>query len=190
MSRIVCAAPVPLPEGDFYITEGQFYSRIRPDKLDEFFDVAIPEERTLAEVLLQDESAAVYHLDLENLGRLGDAVFVQPLLLGANYHKGHSEGKHKIIVQDVSARRGPWVLFRPSGSGEKTFYLQDMVSPGLAEPQFAGDVANPSKIRRRFLHLGDPQLIFRSFRDQGFTFVDKPMSKEHLRIVGYRKSRS
>lgn len=185
MSRIVCAFPESLPEGKFYITDVPYDSRIIPGKLDAFFDSAHPAEGTLAEILLQNEATAIYHLNPQNLGRLRGKNFVKPLLLGANYHNGHSEGDHKIIVQDVVSRRGPWVLFKPPGSEEKTFYLQHMVFPSSNEPRFEEEVANPLKIKRRFLHHGNPDAIFNAFRELGFDFVDKAMTKSYMEEVGY-----
>src|SRR3989344_4954288 len=158
MSEIVYACP--LPEGDFYITDIPFFGRIRPDKIDEFFGVAKHFEGSLVELLLNRESTVIYHIDFNYIGRLGDESFLRPVLLGANYHKGHSEGRYKIIVQNVFERKGPWVLFRPPGSNNKTFYLQDVSLPGLVKPEFGEVEVNPLKIRNRYLHRGNSSAIF------------------------------
>lgn len=126
-------------------------------------------------MLLENESTAIYHLDCENIDSLGDDLFIRPLLLGVNYHNGHSEGDYKVIVQNIPERKGPWVLFKPTNSIEKTFYLQHMAFPKLMKPKFEEEVANPLKIKSRYLYNGNPLEIFESFKESGFSFVDSPL---------------
>ena len=82
------------------------------------------------------------------------------------------------VVQDVTRRLGPWVLFAPPGSDERTFFLQHLVFPHLLPPKFEIQVANPLKIRSRYYHIGDPHEVFNEFRAHGYEFVDEVMPVE------------
>lgn len=177
MSKIISVHP--LPRGDLYVTEVPFYNRIRPECLDEFFSLPTMHHDNFVDLLLDGESIAVYHLDPDNVRYLGNpqtdpyaTPYVQPLLLCANYHNGHSEGDHKIIIQNIPDKKGPWVLYRPPGSHNSTFHFHDVVFPDQLEPKFEEEVANPLKILYRYLHKGDPLEIFEQFREAGFDFVD------------------
>ncbi len=155
------------------------YEKVPPEQLEEYMKKGEPINQTLAELLLSTDSAAVFHVDPTRTKTLGEQTYMEPLLLGANYHKAHSEGDHKIIVQNIPERRGPWVLFRPPGSDEHIFYLQHLM-PGIVEPKFEEDVANPNKHFGCFyLFCGDSLQIFEDFRSQGFDFVDHTMTEEH-----------
>ncbi len=108
-------------------------------------------------------------------------VFCQTLLLAVNYHMGHSEGKHKTVVQDVINRIGPWVLFAPPGSDNKTFHLEDVTFPGYAQPRFSDSVANPLKIKKYF--VTDEYNATAEFVKAGYSFIDTAMSdKERLEL--------
>lgn len=159
------------------------YEQIHPEERDKYFEAGEDFKDGLADLLLENDSTAVFHVDPKRLSYLGDPknpvkIFMKPVLLGVNYHHGNSDGDYKIIVQNIPERKGPWVLFRPPGSKEKAFYLQD-VTPVISDPRFKEDVANPLKIKRHYLYRGDPLKIFKAFEEKGFNFVDKPMSKEH-----------
>lgn len=127
----------------------------------------------LAELLLENESTAVYHIDPSRVDFMGRT---ERLLLGVNYHYGHSEAQYTIAVQNIPERRGQWVLFRPPGSEESTFYL-DRVGAHMRcyGPQFEDEVVNLGKIEHMFLYRGDPLQIFVDFQAKGFSFVDTPM---------------
>lgn len=179
MSEIISKDELPSPK---------WYSRIQSDKLDEIFAKAKKYPDSLVDLLLNNESTAVYHLDPTNTYCLGDKsnpVFIRPVLLGVNYHEGHSEGAYKIVVQNIPKRKGPWVLFKPPGSREDTFYLQNMILPEIWKPEFREEVDNVLKISKRYLHKGDPLDIFLQFQEAGFKFVDKPMSREYMEKVVY-----
>lgn len=94
------------------------YERVRHEDLDEYFRSGIDQD--LAELLLHNVSTAIFHVDAQRTDCLGDPedsalVYAKPLLLGVNYHLGSSEGYHKIVVQNIPERKGPYVLFRPLG---------------------------------------------------------------------------
>ncbi len=160
------------------------YDKIEPGNMQDYFKRGERTSDTLADLLLKSDSTAIFHMDPNRLAHLGDPknpvkTYMRPLLLGVNYHRGHSEGGYKIVVQDIPQRKGPWVLFRPPGSNEDTFYLQDVIFPGIVRASFSEDVANPLKIKRFYLCSGNPLEIFESFQRRGFKFVDQPMSEEH-----------
>lgn len=167
------------------------YDQIAPQKIDEYFERG--EEfisGTLADLLLDNDQTAVFHVDANRTQTLGSPedppaiTYMKPLLLGVNYHMGHSEGNHKIVVQNVPERKGPYVLFHPPGSRERKFYLQDVAFPRSCKPKFEEDVANPLKIRRFYLFRGDPLQIFRDFKRAGYKFKDKAMSERHYDNLG------
>ncbi len=167
------------------LPSGLTFFKIPPDRLDEVMTPGELFNRSIADLLLNNESTALYHLDPANTYNLGNNFYLQPVLLGVNYHHGHSEGDYKILVQNLPERKGPWVLFRPSGSMEDTFYLQDMVFPRNFKPTFSEDVANNLKINERYFHRGDPLAIFEHFKQAGFKFINEPMSQDHIDKVGY-----
>ena len=189
MVKSVIVEAKQLPEGSFYVTEVPYFDRVKPRRLGEFFNSFQSKQvynGPLSDLLLNNKSTAVYHLSASNIGLLGeDLKFVEPMLLGVNYHEGHSEGKHKIVVQNIPQRKGPWVLHRPPGSEEKTFFLQDMVFPRMMPPTFNQFVDAPLKINKYFLHRGNPLEIFESFKDAGFSFEDKAMTEEYMKKIGY-----
>lgn len=161
------------------------YEQINPKKIDEYFEKGKEFERNLSDLLLENFSTAIFHVCPKRLDYLGDSknpikTFMQPLLLGVNYHKGHSEGDYKIVVQNLREKKGPWVLFRPPNLNEDTFYLQDMVFPRIVKPKFEENVCNPLKINNFYVFRGDPLRIFEDFKRRGFKFVDEPMSEEQL----------
>lgn len=140
---------------------------------------------SLARLLLNSPATAVYHLSASNQRSLGihagEGLYIPQILLGVNYSGGaHSEGEHKIVIQDVATRRGPWVLYAPPGSHERTFYLQDVVFPHHVLPRFDESEDAPLKIRRRFYHSGDPMEIFKHFQALGYEFVDHTISEGRL----------
>jgi hypothetical protein len=170
---------------------GPSYGWVRPRELDAFFDAFDAQRKydgSLADLLLGNESTVVYHLNKSITNQFRGQKEIRPILLGANCHRGHSEGNYKIIVQNIPERKGPWVLHRPPGSEEKTFFLQDMVFPGMIKPKFEENQAAPAKVRKYYLHKGDPLEIFDSFKKSGFSFVDAPMTEEYMERVGYYNS--
>ncbi|MBS3116538.1 hypothetical protein J4421_02980 [Candidatus Woesearchaeota archaeon] len=167
------------------LQEGMSRWRIPPGELDGIVAQAARFSGTIARLLLDNESTALYHLD-PAIVTPWDDTYIQPLLLGVNYHHGHSEGRHKIVVQNVPERKGPWILFKPPGSTEDTFYLQDLTCPGVIEPRFEEEVANIGKIQQSYLHIGDPLAIFEQFKVEGFKFVDTPMTEAYRKEIDYR----
>ncbi|MCX6814268.1 MAG: hypothetical protein NTY20_01265 [Candidatus Aenigmarchaeota archaeon] len=176
MSELICKRDIPI---DIFEPAG-----IQFGNLDMVFNATKKYPGTAAELLLNNESTAIYHLDPGNTFCLR-AVYIRPIILGVNYHHGHSEGDHKIIVQNIPERKGPWVMFRLPGSKERTFYLQDMVFPRMFPPTFDEELKAPGKIKERYLHKGDPLEIFSDFKKLGFEFVNEPMSKEYMEEVEY-----
>lgn len=166
---------------------GHPYEQIDPKKIDEYFEKGEGVGRSLSDLLLENFSTAIFHVCPNRLSYLGGSknpikTFMQPLLLGVNYHKGHSEGDYKIVVQNLHEKKGPWVLFIPPNSNEDIFYLQDMVFPRIVKPKFEENVANPLKINTFYVFRGNPLRIFEDFKIRGFKFVDEPMSEEQLII--------
>ncbi len=155
------------------------YRQTTPAELERLFVESAPKEGTLAELLLNHESTAIFHVDPERTSEAGGHHFVKPILLGVNYHYGHSEGDYKIVVQNIPEQKGPYVLFRPPGNEEKTFYFQHLVFPGLFPPKFEDSVAAPLKIHHYYLFQGNPLQIFDDFRKAGFEFREQAMSEEH-----------
>lgn len=161
------------------------YDNIDPAKIDEYFENGENVDISLSDLLLNNDSTAIFHVSPDRVYHLGDpespiATYLKYLLLGVNYNNGHSEGKYKIIVQNIPELKGPWVLFRPPNSNENTFHLQDMIFPETTKPKFEGDVGNPLKILSFYLFRGDPLKVFKDFEEAGFEFVDVPMTEEHL----------
>lgn len=155
------------------------YENIAPAQLDEYFRKGEPVNQTLAELLLNNDSAAIFHVEPSRTRTIREQEYMEPLLLGVNYHKAHSEGDYKIIVQNIPERRGPWVLFRPPSSDEHTLYLQSLI-PGIGKPKFKDNVANPNKHFGCFyLFSGNPLQIFEDFKKKGFSFVDHAMPEGH-----------
>ena len=152
-------------------------ANIPPNRLDEYFEKGEWFNGTLAELLLQNERTAVYHIDPERTFFLGDVnEYYKQLFLGANYNgNAHSEGKYRIVVQNVQERKGPYVLFNPPGANERTFYLQSV--DRLFEPKFEEMCPVPGKILSWYLCRGNPLQIFEDFRNLGFSFKDEPMTK-------------
>ena len=64
----------------------EFINWIPPEKLEEVFSRAGEREIDCSELLLENASTAIYHFDPANFCSLG----IEPLLLGVNYHLGHS----------------------------------------------------------------------------------------------------
>ncbi|MCJ7816369.1 MAG: hypothetical protein MUP55_00800 [Candidatus Aenigmarchaeota archaeon] len=177
MSEIICKCDIP---SDIFEPAG-----IRSENLGRVFNATKKYQGSIAELLLNNESTAIYHLNPENTFCLGDSVYIRPVLLGVNYHNGHSEGQHKIIVQNIPEKKGPWVIFRPLGSEERKFYLQNMIFPRTFPPEFQEESDAPAKILKRYLHKGNPLEIFSDFEKAGFKFVNEPMTEEYLEEVGY-----
>ncbi len=155
------------------------YRQTTPAELERLFAETAPKEGTLAELLLNHESTAIFHVDPERTSEAGSQHFVKPILLGVNYHHGHSEGDYKVVVQNILEQKGPYVLFRPPGSEEKTLYLQDLVFPTTFPPKFKEQVDNPMKIHHYYLFRGEPLQVFDDFRKAGFNFSEQAMTNEH-----------
>lgn len=161
---------------DIVKSDGHF-QRISSGRFDDYFNEMEKFNGSVTDLLLNNDSTVVYHLDKNRINSNFPEPCLRPLFLGANYHDGHSEGDFKIIIQDVVNRRGPWVLFRPPGSNERIFYLQNMVFPHNFKPKFEEDVENPGKIDNFYLIRGNPLEVFDIFRAVGYEFVDHPISK-------------
>ena len=162
-------------------------ANLAPEQIDDFFAENHEVDEDLGTVLLENESLAIYHLNVNRYDQfftsddeqrreldtpIPSGKLLRPVLLGVNYHLGHSEGYHKIIVQDVVRGIGPWVLFHPPGSNQKVFYLQDMVFPFAQKPRFEESVANSLKIQHHLFFRGDPMRIFMDFEKAGYVFND------------------
>ncbi len=157
------------------------YDKIEPSNIDDYFEKGEEYQGSLATLLLENESTAIFHVDNDRTFKMGDQDYMEAFLLGVNYHDGHSEGDYKIVVQDVAEEKGPWVLFRPPGSDERTFYLQHPVFPGLYNPKFEKNVANPLKIKHFYLFRGNPKKTFEDFEVAGYNFVNDAMPEEEYR---------
>ncbi|MBI2106352.1 hypothetical protein HYT57_00030 [Candidatus Woesearchaeota archaeon] len=165
MSEIIYLDPVP--------------AHISQVDLERLFEREERFQGTLAELLLNNPATVVYHVDPETTYSHGDAKYVEQLILGANYHNSVDGGDHKIIVQHIPERKGPWVFFiPPPGSNEKVFHLQDLnLLTGVAKFQ---EMVHDSvaKIKRFYLHRGNSLQIFEDFKARVFSFVDKAMPEE------------
>lgn len=131
----------------------------------------------IAELLLQSPSTAVMHFSEPAEG--DDA---RGIMMAVNYHDGHSEGHHKIVVQDPShPENGQWELWVPPGSGNRTFFKRANLFSG--EPhEFESMPTNPSKIANFYMHTGSPDEAINDFLAAGFTF------NEELLTYGFDES--
>jgi len=72
----------------------------------------------IAELLLTTPSTAIMHFPKPDKSEIS-----QPIMLAANYHGAHSEGWHRIIVQNPKDREaGQWELWTPPGAQNRAFY--------------------------------------------------------------------
>lgn len=136
--------------------------------------------------LKNSPATVIFQLDKERFETYGGKKIYDTKLIAANLH-GHSEGGF-VIVQDVKNSIGPWVLDEET----QTFYLQDTTSPHLARAEFMNDAPNPLKIGRVYYGVLKPSTIMDAFNRSGFTFINKPMSRERWDIVeskGYLRQR-
>ncbi len=163
-----------LPKGDFYLGDYPSMDRIKPDRVKDVFDKGRPFESNFVDLLFNNLDCVVYHVDPSNIGKLREDSFIRPVMMGVSYRFGHSECKNKTLINDVSSRRGPFVLFNPPGANQKTFYLQHPYLPSF-KPEFEEYESNPLKIEGRFLYLGDAFKIFEDFKKKGYDFKNYPM---------------
>lgn len=128
---------------------------------------------TIAEILLQNPSTAIMHFE-----NPGDREEINGVMIGVNYHSGHSEGWHKIIVQDpTSPAAGQWMLWAPPGADNRTFYRRALSLDGQPY-RFEETPTNPEKIGNYVLHAGPSDEAVTSFEGLGFKFIDKLLSPE------------
>jgi hypothetical protein len=157
----------------FELEQGLDYS---PELLKEIGRLAaeVP-EHNLAEFLLGSdrEGTAVYWVGEGTIDPYVGSM--KRRLLGVNYTGAHSEGDHKVVVQDAEHKEGPWVLYAPPGTDNHTFHLEDDTMPRWNKPTYRDEPANPLKIREEYLYAGNPGQIFTDFQDMGYDFVDTPM---------------
>lgn len=132
--------------------------------------------KSIGELLLSNISTAIMHFEPPVQGT---NPLVGPMsrgvMMAANYHWGHSEGLHKIVVQDPSNQeRGGWMLWIPPGSGNTTFYRRCLVED--RPYPFENVPTNPEKIREYYVHSGPADEAITSFKELGFTFSDEFLS--------------
>lgn len=137
---------------------------------------------SIAEILLKNPSTAIMHFE-DPAG----AEEVNGTMIGVNYHDGHSEGWHKIILQDLSQpEAGQWMLWTPPGAHNKTFYRRALPFSLDGQPfEFESIPTNPEKIGRYVLHAGPSNEGINSFKELGFEFIDEilsPASAEYERL--------
>ena len=126
---------------------------------------------SIAELLLSSPSTAIMHVEEPQ------EEWARGVMIAANYHHGHSEGFHKVIVQDPAhPEMGQWELFVPPGSDNRTFYKRTSYRGSLYP--FEKVPTNPGKIDNFFVHIGKADAAIRDFENAGFKFVDEPMSEE------------
>lgn len=131
-----------------------------------------------AQLLLDKPSTAISWLDTEDVYEMDGCNWLAKVLVAANLHKGHSDAKHKIIIQDPKTKLGTWVLYAPPNSGHTTFYLGDPTYPDKS-PTFVKSVANPLKILNWYI-TDSPTLVKQEFVEMGYTFIDSPMPRAIL----------
>jgi hypothetical protein len=114
--------------------------------------------------------------------------FSYGVMMAVNYHTAHSEGLHKIVVQSPANHKiGQWELWIPPDSNNLTFYRREPY--GELHP-FEKTPANPEKVRNYFLHIGDPDEAMRSFKTEGFEFVDQSLAPEDYRSLAALSAKS
>lgn len=166
MSEIIYLDPVP--------------ANISQVDLERLFEREERIQETLAELLFNNPATVVYHVDSEITYSHGDARYVEKLILGANYHNSVDGGDHKIIVQHIPERKGPWVFFIPPNPNERVFYLQDL-NQLTRIAKFQEEVHDSiTKIKKFYLHKGNPLQIFEDFKALGFSFVNEAMPTERF----------
>ncbi len=150
---------------------GYDHSPSRPDLI----------SRSIAEVLLQTQSSAIMHFEPPvPSGNPLTEPSSKGLMLAANYHNGHSEGKYKIVLQDPSNPEvGQWLLWAPPDSDNKTFYKRASFYGSGNGYGFENSPTNPEKIHNYFMHSGTTDEAIQSFRELGFTFVDRILGADY-----------
>lgn len=131
-------------------------------------------EGTVADLLLATPSTAIMHFEEPQ-----SDLPARGVMLAVNYHLGHSEGQHKIVVQNPAERaEGQAELWVPPGSGNKLFYqrMSDPRSPYQFEPK----PTNPDKIKNYYVHIGEPNAASVDFKAAGFEFSDEPIYGEGI----------
>jgi hypothetical protein len=128
---------------------------------------------SVAEVLLSTPSSVIMHFgEPVDTGNSKVGFRSQYLMMAANYHRGHSEGLHKIIVQNPDKpEEGQWILWTPPGSNNKTFYRR--ASLANTPYGFEERATNSGKINEFFVHTGAADEAIGSFEDLGYTFSDE-----------------
>jgi len=123
---------------------------------------------SIADLLLSSPSTAVMHFEKPE----DDAWRGWSIMMAVNYHDGHSEGHHKIVVQDPSKiEDGQWELWIPPESNNRKFYRRKLYDD---KPYpFEKSPANPGKIRDFYVHFGDSGSALDDFKDAGFEFSEE-----------------
>ena len=126
---------------------------------------------SIADLLLAQPSTAIMHLT-----KLTTEYGLSTVMMAVNYHMGHSEGQHQIVVQNPADESvGQYVLWIPPESENKVFYKRGVLW-GEIPHLFETLPTNPLKIRNYFFHVGEPDEAIRSFKDLGFEFKDELLS--------------
>jgi hypothetical protein len=124
----------------------------------------------IANLLINNESTAVYALS----GRLGrttnQLIFEQGAMMAVNYHNGHSEGHHRIVIQNPRNKKaGQEILWCPPESNNTEFmHRKQLLSDKPYE--FEESPCNSLKIRNHWLYTGSPADARAHFTARGFTF--------------------
>lgn len=124
-------------------------------------------EGSVADLLLASPSTAIMHHEEPKEDGMSWGT-----MLAVNYHNGHSEGHHKIVVQDPSrVAEGQWELWIPPGSLNRTFYRRVLLRG--TPYRFEKSPTNPGKIRHYYVHVGDSADAISDFQSAGFEFSDE-----------------
>ena len=165
-------------------------------------DGVIPEElvtygnpvldtRSIARILLDEPRTAIMYLPDPNAIPRPDYLpdhaeqRFEPVMAAVNYHHGHSEGHHKIVIQDVRRpEEGQHLLWVPpsedGASPANTTAYRRLLGAGSDEPYpFEETPTNSDKIGKYYIFTGDPAEVRHSFEDLGVTFSDEGLTDNH-----------
>jgi hypothetical protein len=116
---------------------------------------------TIADLLLSSPSTAIMHFGL--LRR----PLVRGCMLAANYHRGHSEGDHLIVIQDPYKQEAGQ-LYLKWGPGSDQIIRRRQLFADKVYP-FEEFPTNPDKIHDYYVHTGDTSEALDSFLEKGYT---------------------
>lgn len=139
-------------------------------------------EGSIADLLLQSPSTAIMHFEApaENCDE-NEPMFSN--MIAVNYHDGHSEGYHKIVVQDpLQQEIGQHELWIPPGLNNRIFRPRLYLGSATAFEKYP---ANPDKIKKYYIHFGPSDEAYTSFEQAGFIISDEPRTREEYWTYGH-----